>query len=59
MGLLPDVEGGEIKEQPEGKVYAPPKWYWKKGQEDKIREWNNLGHKPVSEDFSDSPVLNN
>lgn len=58
MGLLPDIEDGTIKEEPTKKLYTPPKQWGLKKEEEEFARLQNLGHKKVSKDFSDSPHLN-
>lgn len=58
MGFLPDIEEGEIKEDPTPKLYTPPYRPLNLKEEEKFKELNNLGRKKVTEDFSDSPALN-
>lgn len=59
MGLLPDIEGGVIKEEKKI-LYTPPRITSKKfaaEEEDRMSELNNYRRKEVSKDFSDSPHI--
>lgn len=52
MSLLPDIEDGQIVEEP-AKVYTPPVGKYAPRWVDDGHKWNNDGHKKVSRDFSD------
>lgn len=55
MGLLPDIEDGKLVEtQKQPTPYTPPRTHHLLKEEERLSELNNLGRKPVTEDFSDS-----
>ena len=65
MSFFPDlVDGKLVEEKPKASVddvtskFLRKKVPQKKKDESNLSDLNNLGHKPVSEDFSDSPHLN-
>jgi hypothetical protein len=59
MGLLPEIEGGVIKEETQ-KLYTSRRITSKKfaaEEEERLAELNNYRRKEVSKDFSDSPHI--
>lgn len=59
MSFFPDIdENGSLKEPPkEKKLYKPPTRIGIQKEEERLAELNNLNHKEITEDFSDSPFL--
>lgn len=60
MSFLPDIDenGNVIDERVQPQLYTPPRTYHLLKEEERLAELNNLGHKKVTKDFSDSPHLN-
>lgn len=59
MGFLPEVIEGKIVMPEKGagrKLYTPPVLIRHK-EEERMAEFNNMGHKEVAKDFSDSSAL--
>lgn len=58
MALLPDIEDGKIQEPAQApKLFNPPKFFFKKTEEGRLADLNNLGREVEPEDYSNSRAL--